>query len=51
MGPLIVFDIFRFEDGKIVEHWSNSQKEVKTTVSGHSMTDGPTTIQLRIRPN
>ncbi len=43
-GPLIVFDIFRFEDGKIVEHWSNSQEEIKETVSGHPMIDGPTEI-------
>ena len=26
-GPKIGFDIFRFEDGKIVEHWDNLQKK------------------------
>src|SRR5215218_6777314 len=25
-GPKIGFDIFRFEDGKIVEHWDNIQE-------------------------
>ena len=42
-GPKVVFDIFRFENGKIVEHWDNIQ-EKKKTVSGHAMTDGPTQI-------
>src|SRR5580658_10515446 len=32
-GPKVGFDIFRFEDGLIVEHWDNS---------GHTMIDGPT---------
>ena len=26
-GPKIGFDIFRFEDGKIVEHWDNLQEK------------------------
>ena len=43
-GPMVVIDIFRFEEGKIVDHWANSQKTVKKTVSGHSMLDGPTQI-------
>ncbi len=41
-GPKIGFDIFRFEDGLIVEHWDNLQPTVNQTKSGHSMTDGPT---------
>ncbi len=42
-GPKIGFDIFRFEDGKIVEHWDNLQeKPTAPNASGHSMTDGPT---------
>ena len=40
----IAFDIFRFEDGKIVEHWDNLQETAaKPSPSGHTMTDGPTT--------
>lgn len=43
-GPKIGFDIFRFENGKIVEHWDNLQETPKTpNPSGHSMIDGPTT--------
>ena len=41
-GPKIGFDIFRFENGLIVEHWDNMQEKVTATKSGHSMTDGPT---------
>ena len=41
-GPKIGFDIFRFEDGKIVEHWDNFQaKPLSANPSGHTMTDGP----------
>jgi predicted SnoaL-like aldol condensation-catalyzing enzyme len=40
-GPKIGFDIFRFEDGKIVEHWDNLQETQKPNPSGHTMTDGP----------
>jgi len=44
-GPKIGFDIFRFEDGKIVEHWDNLQeKPSNANPSGHTMTDGATTI-------
>jgi predicted SnoaL-like aldol condensation-catalyzing enzyme len=42
-GPKIGFDIFRFEDGKIVEHWDNLQETpAGPNPSGHTMTDGPT---------
>jgi predicted SnoaL-like aldol condensation-catalyzing enzyme len=42
-GPKIGFDIFRFENGKIVEHWDNLQeKPAKPNPSGHTMIDGPT---------
>ena len=42
-GPKIGFDIFRFENGKIVEHWDNLQETpVAPNPSGHTMTDGPT---------
>jgi predicted SnoaL-like aldol condensation-catalyzing enzyme len=44
-GPKIGFDIFRFEDGKIVEHWDNLQETPKRpNPSGHTMTDGATTV-------
>lgn len=40
-GPKIGFDIFRFENGQIVEHWDNLQEVVLKTVSGRSQIDGP----------
>ncbi|MUH34431.1 hypothetical protein D9O36_01135 [Zobellia amurskyensis] len=44
-GPKIGFDIFRFEDGLIVEHWDNLQvKPELPNPSGHTMTDGTTEI-------
>lgn len=42
-GPKVGFDIFRFEDGKIVEHWDNLQETPKApNPSGRTMIDGPT---------
>ena len=42
-GPKIGFDIFRFEEGSIVEHWDNLQETPKQpNPSGHTMIDGPT---------
>ena len=37
--PMVIVDIFRLEDGKIVEHWDVMQKEVpaEETVSGNPM--------------
>ncbi|GAA0872983.1 nuclear transport factor 2 family protein [Gangjinia marincola] len=44
-GPKIGFDIFRFEDGKIVEHWDNLQEKPENpNPSGHTMIDGTTQI-------
>ncbi|MDI9862899.1 hypothetical protein QM480_01080 [Flectobacillus sp. DC10W] len=43
-GPKIGFDIFRFENGKIVEHWDNLQETAKPNPSGHTMIDGTTEI-------
>ncbi len=40
-GPKIGFDIFRFEDGLIVEHWDNLQEVVTKTASGRTQIDGP----------
>lgn len=43
-GPKIGIDIFRFEDGLIVEHWDNLQEKVTETASGRSQIDGPTEV-------
>jgi len=44
-GPKVGFDIFRFESGKIVEHWDNLQeKPAATNPSSHTMLDGPTEV-------
>ncbi len=44
-GPKIGFDIFRIEDGKLVEHWDNLQeKPAALNPSGHTMTDGPSEV-------
>ncbi len=43
-GAKVGFDIFRFEDGLIVEHWDNLIEIIEETASGRSQTDGPTTI-------
>lgn len=43
-GPKVGFDIFRFEDGKIVEHWDNLDvKADKPNPSGRTQLDGLTT--------
>ena len=44
-GPKIGFDIFRFENGKIVEHWDNLQETQKRNPSGRTMIDGETKIK------
>lgn len=43
-GPKIGIDIFRFEDGLIVEHWDNLQEKVSETASGRTQIDGPTDV-------
>ena len=40
-GSKIGFDIFRFEDGKIVEHWDNLQEIASQSASGRTQIDGP----------
>ncbi len=45
-GPKIGFDIFRFEDGKIVEHWDNLQEKPESpNPSNHTMINGTTEIK------
>lgn len=39
-GPKASFDIFRFENGMIVEHWDNLQEIVEKTASGRTQLDG-----------
>ena len=42
-GPKVGFDIFRFENGKIVEHWDNLEEKCpQPNGSGRTQTDGPT---------
>ncbi len=44
-GPKIGFDVFRFEDGKIVEHWDNLQPTPdQPNPSGRTMIDGTTEV-------
>lgn len=38
----IGFEVFRFEDGRAVEHWDNIQDRQGPNQAGRSMVDGPT---------
>ncbi|MCK0121581.1 nuclear transport factor 2 family protein [Loktanella sp. F6476L] len=42
--PVIGFDVFRVEDGKIAEHWDNLITEQPLNPSGRSQIDGATEI-------
>lgn len=46
-GPKIGFDIFRFENGQIVEHWDNLQETAGPNPSGRTMIDGPRDVHDR----
>jgi predicted SnoaL-like aldol condensation-catalyzing enzyme len=48
-GPVIAFDLFRFKDGKIVEHWGGQTPETGPNQSGHTQVDGPTAVIDRER--
>jgi predicted SnoaL-like aldol condensation-catalyzing enzyme len=41
LGKNTFFDIFRFQDGLIVEHWVFPAKAAPPNESGHTQTDGP----------
>lgn len=43
-GPKVGFDVFRFEDGLIVEHWDNLIEVKDPNPSGRTQLDGPTDI-------
>ena len=43
-GPKAGFDLFRFEDGKIVEHWDNLAEITPPNPSGRTQLDGPTEV-------
>jgi predicted SnoaL-like aldol condensation-catalyzing enzyme len=43
-GPVIAFDLFRFEEGKIVEHWGGQESEAPPNPSGRTQVDGPTEV-------
>jgi predicted SnoaL-like aldol condensation-catalyzing enzyme len=48
-GPVIAFDLFRFKDTKIVEHWGGQTPETGPNPSGHTQLDGPTAVIERER--
>jgi len=43
-GDTTSWDIFRFEQGKIVEHWDTRQPIAPPNGAGHTELDGPTTV-------
>jgi predicted SnoaL-like aldol condensation-catalyzing enzyme len=43
-GSVIAFDLFRFKDGKIVEHWGGQEPEGPPNLSGRTQMDGPTEV-------
>jgi predicted SnoaL-like aldol condensation-catalyzing enzyme len=43
-GVEVAFEVFRFEDGKAVEHWDNIQMKQPPNRSGRDMLDGETSI-------
>lgn len=44
-GPKAGFDVFRFEDGQIVEHWDNLAPIQPQNPSGRTQFDGPTEVE------
>jgi predicted SnoaL-like aldol condensation-catalyzing enzyme len=46
-GPAIAFDLFRFENGKIAEHWGGQEPEAPPNLSGRTQVDGPTGVSDR----
>ncbi|WP_074410285.1 nuclear transport factor 2 family protein [Aquimarina megaterium] len=44
-GSKVGFDVFRFENGLIVEHWDNLLEKKASNPSGHTQTDGPIEVK------
>lgn len=44
-GPKVGFDVFRFEGGKIVEHWDNLAEKTGPNPSGRTQLDGATEVK------
>jgi predicted SnoaL-like aldol condensation-catalyzing enzyme len=43
-GDQVAFDVFRYENGKIAEHWDNLAALAPANPSGRTQTDGPTEV-------
>jgi predicted SnoaL-like aldol condensation-catalyzing enzyme len=43
-GSAIAFDLFCFQDGKIVEHWGGQEPVAPPNLSGRTQVDGPTEV-------
>ncbi|MBF8982762.1 nuclear transport factor 2 family protein [Lutibacter sp. B2] len=43
-GPKVGMDVFRFENGLIVEHWDNLTEKTEPNPSGHTQFDGESII-------
>jgi predicted SnoaL-like aldol condensation-catalyzing enzyme len=43
-GSVIAFDLFRLNDGEIVEHWGGQEPEAPPNQSGRTQVDGPTDV-------
>lgn len=51
-GEKVAFDIFRFDDALIVEHWDNMQpRALERNPSGRTMTDGTLEVNADELPN
>lgn len=48
-GPKVGFDVFRWEDGLIVEHWDNLAEIAPPNGSGRTQLDGNTTSPISIK--
>ncbi|MDA9774361.1 nuclear transport factor 2 family protein [Saprospiraceae bacterium] len=50
-GPKVGFDVFRFENGLIVEHWDNLTEITVANPSGRTQFDGSTTVSDKDQTN